>query len=153
MSDKAVFKATYSDLRFIKSRKVATVSLELPIEQADAFVKAFGTPNPASETWVGIARLDLSKAAPEAPKAKERRQFADMPLSQQCAIRCNEPKFRRFLARDVADFEMFDVTMAAEEIRSLCKIVSRSELDSNADAAAIWRRIDDAYWGWSRGLA
>ncbi len=152
MTAKAALSATYHDLRFIKSRKVAQIVLELPIEQADAFVKAFGTPNPASETWVGIARLDMSKVADEAPKAKEKRSFADMPLSQQCAIRCNEPQFRRFLARDVADFEMFDVTMAADEIRSLCKIASRSELDSNSTAAAIWRRIDDAYWGWSRGL-
>ena len=42
----AAFKATYSDLRFVKSRKVAQIVLELPLEQADGFIQAFGTPNP-----------------------------------------------------------------------------------------------------------
>lgn len=149
MSAPAAFKATYSDLRFVKSRKVAQVMLELPIEQADAFVKAFGTPNPASETWVGIARLDISKVANEAPKAK--RQFCDLPPAQQAALRCNEPAFWTFLATRFA-VDVIDADRAAEEVRIECDVASRSELNSNKAASERWKALDDAYWGWSRGL-
>lgn len=46
----AAFKDTYSDLRFVKSRKVAQVVVELPIEEASRFVEAFGAPDPSKET-------------------------------------------------------------------------------------------------------
>lgn len=148
MSAPAAFKATYSDLKFIKSRKVAQVMLELPIEQADAFVKAFGTPNPASETWVGIARLDMSKAAAEVPKAK--RQFSDLPLAQQAALRCNEPAFWTFLSHHTGE-GIVCADDAAATVRYYCGVASRAALGMEP-AAGRWKALDDAYWGWSRGL-
>lgn len=150
MNAPAAFKATYSDLKFIKSRKVAQVTLEIPIEQADAFVKAFGTPNPATETWVGIARLDLSAVAPEKP-AKEKRQFRDLPPAQQAAMRCNEPGFWTFLSQR-SDHTIIDASAAASVVRMECGVKSRSELNSNADSASRWKSLDDAYWAWSRGF-
>lgn len=62
MSDQpAAIRATYSDLKFLKTRKVAQVVLELPIEQAGEFVSLFGAPDPSRETWVAVALLSETK--------------------------------------------------------------------------------------------
>lgn len=148
MAAATAFKATYSDLRFVKSRKVAQVMLELPIEEADAFVKAFGTPNPASETWVGIARLDLSKAV--APKAKEKRSFAELPIAQQAALLCNREAFWRFLCEREGHNFIPDESAAADTLRSICGVSSRSELSTNGRAAGIFQTLSHEFEDWLR---
>lgn len=145
MSAPAAFKATYSDLKFIKSRKVAQVMLELPIEQADAFVKAFGTPNPASETWVAIARLDLSKTQ-EPEKAK--RKFDELPLSQQAALLCNREAFWRFLDSHYQNIHVADEQSAAAVLRDMCGVLSRSEIDSSHGAAERFKSLSSEFDAW-----
>ncbi len=62
------FRATYSDWKLIRSRKVVQVVLELPIELSNqAYDVLGGMPNPASEIWVGVARLQ-SENDDETPK-------------------------------------------------------------------------------------
>ncbi len=51
----AAFQGSYCDMKFIKSRSVAQVVIEIPIEQAAAFVAAFGAPDPAKECPVAGA--------------------------------------------------------------------------------------------------
>lgn len=59
MSAPAAFQATYSDWKLIRSRKVVQICLEVPIEAAGQAYNALGgMPNPASEVWVGVARLN-----------------------------------------------------------------------------------------------
>ena len=38
----AAIKATFSDFKLIKTRKVAQLVMEIPVEQADAALKALG---------------------------------------------------------------------------------------------------------------
>src|ERR1700722_11815919 len=101
MSTPAAFSGDYTDLRFIKTRSVAAITIEIPIEQASAFVAAFGAPVPSYGCPVAIARLDLNSvsAAPVAIAAptKERRLFSSLPLSQQAALRCNDTDFWLFI--------------------------------------------------------
>lgn len=149
MSAPAAFRATYSDLKFIKSRKVAMVIVELPIEEAARFVEAFGTPDPSKETWVAIARLDLSKAG---DAEKPRRSWSELKPSAQAAIRCGEPAFRRWLAKDDPQFQMYDLDMAADAVRERCDIHSRAHLDTNKQAAAVWQRMEMEYQEWRRHL-
>lgn len=60
MTDEAAFQATYSDVKFIKTRQVVQFIFEVPIEDATRAMEMLGgMPNPAAEVWCGIARLKL----------------------------------------------------------------------------------------------
>jgi hypothetical protein len=77
---KAAFQGSYADLKFIKSRSVAQVVVELPIEEAAAFVAAFGAPVPGSECPVALARIHPEKDVSErddrlSPEAMRRRRI------------------------------------------------------------------------------
>lgn len=144
MSAPAAFKATYSDLKFIKSRKVAQVMLELPIEQADAFVKAFGTPNPAAETWVAIARLVPEADGQTKDPAKEKRDFSELRPSQRAALLCKTVAFQKF-------YGMADEDEMAAALRGMCEIKSRSELDTSRHGRRIFEGMESDYSDWLNG--
>ena len=139
----AAFKATYSDLRFVKSRKVAQIVLELPIEQADGFIQAFGTPNPASETWCAIARLYIANEQKQPQKTHKTKSWDELRLSQQAAIRCADETYRHWLCVD-------DEESAKEQVRKACEIDSRAELDTDEQAADKWRQMETEYADWKR---
>lgn len=50
-------KGDYCGLKFVQGRKVAQVIIEIPIEHANAFVNAFGTPDSANPVKVALARM------------------------------------------------------------------------------------------------
>lgn len=50
------------------------------------------------------------------------------------------------------DLPAGDPDEAAASVRELCGVISRKELDTQPTAAARWKQIDDAFWGWQRGL-
>jgi hypothetical protein len=128
--DAAAIAGSYSDFKLIKSRSVAQVIIELPIERAEAFLKAFGVPQPGAEKPVALALLNT-----EQPKAeKPHRRFGDMPKSQQSALLCNDKEFQEFMLSD-------DAEQAARRVREYCDVESRSQLDSNAGAAAEWDKL------------
>ncbi len=137
----AILSGTYHDLKFIQGRKCVQIIIELPIEAGQSLVNAFGTPNPASPIWLAIARL-------ENPPQKEalndkKRKWDDLPPVTQCAIRCTEPEF----------WEYCGVTGeqdCAEYIRQQCKVISRSGLSMNKEAAQTWAIIDQGFESWKR---
>lgn len=95
------FRACYADLKIIKSRSVAQVILEIPLEQADAALLVLGgVPRPDSEVWVGVARLakDAPVASPEAvEQPKERKRFEEMRPSAQAALLCDDQRFQAWI--------------------------------------------------------
>lgn len=144
----AVFSGDYTDLRFIKGRKVAVVSVEIPIEQAAAFVAAFGTPNPATGVPVAIARLDPEKAAsvltPPVPEPiKDRRKFNTLPASQQAAMRCNEIAFQKFMEKRSGSQMPTPVL-----VRDYCAVESRAEIKHGTPEGDRWLKLNDAYLAW-----
>jgi len=149
MTAPAAFKASYSDLRFVKSRKVAQICLELPIEEADAFVTAFGTPNPASETWVAIARLDLSQAqAPASEPEKPKRKLTDFPPAQQAGMLCERPAFWRFLSERDGAYFVVSKDGAAQAVRHICGVTSRSEFATDEKAGAKFVALNREFESW-----
>ena len=147
----AAFQGAYSDLRFIKTRSVAAITVEIPIEQAGAFVAAFGAPTPGAEVPVAIARLVPEKPADDAPEPapKERRKFSALPYPTQAAMRCNEEAFRRFLAeRNPCDVLIFGQETAADEVRSICGVKSRADLATESNAGLRWARLNRDYEAW-----
>jgi hypothetical protein len=144
---RAAISGDYVDLRFVKSRKVAQVVLEIPIEKAGEFVAAFGTPQPAEGVPVALARLD---ATPE-KVAKLPRRMDELPLPQQAALMCNSAGFWTFLnERLPRGFRVESAEHAADWLRAKCKVASRAEIKPHTEAGEEFSDIRREYEAWLR---
>jgi hypothetical protein len=141
----AAIQATFADFRLIKGRKQAQLVLEIPIEEADnALAVLGGIPQPQSDCWVAVARLN-GVAKPE-PEPKENRRWEDLKLSMQAGIRCEEKAFWEY-CRDCG-YNVTNGETAANAVRELCDVDSRSGLNNNPEAAELWRDLDRSYQAW-----
>lgn len=148
---------TFSDIRFVKSRKVAQITVEIPIERAGDALALLGAPNPAEEVWVALARLKSNPGKGEKAE-KARRKFSEMPLSQQAAIRCGELEFQLWLSETLPGCRDGRLTYSyerdgvrpnpAEQVRQWCNVRSRRDLDTNEVAGADWRDLEPKYQHW-----
>jgi hypothetical protein len=134
----AAIQATFADFRLIKGRKQAQLVLEIPIEEADnALAVLGGIPQPQSDCWVAVARLNgVAK-----PEPKEKQKWEDLRLSMQAGIRCEERAFWTFLGAECPED-------AANVVRARCGVDSRSGLNNNPKAAAKWKDIERSYQAW-----
>lgn len=125
MTERSAIEATYCDLKFVKGRKQCQIILEIPSERANEFVSIFGTPNPASETWVAIARLNSPIQQWEAltPKA-------------QMYARCKEQNFQCFIG-------CVDEADARRKLEAEFSISHRFPLPEEKITA--WRKLDNEY--------
>lgn len=149
----AAIRATFADFRLVKGRKCAQLVFELPLEAADAALDTLGgLPRPDVDRWCAIARL-AEGAKPEraATPAKEPTTRAAPSLSQRVAMRCQEPQFRVFLARDCRDIHMLDTEMAADDVRDFCGVKSRSEILPGTEAARKWEALEAEFFTWRAG--
>ena len=94
MTDEAILQGTYHDLKLVRTRGVAQIIIEIPLEAAPAFVNAFGVPNPSEEIWVAVARLQgdskpHSVKQDDGPKPKS--------YAQEAGILSNDKAFWRFV--------------------------------------------------------
>ena len=168
---KAAIQGDYCDLKFIKTRKVAVISIEIPIEAATAFVAAFGTPNPATGVPVAIARLTEEPKPKKAPgvdvvqdaaefmewitekPAKPKRSWDQLSRAEQAGIAGNDIEFRRYLTRNYAGNAIMDQDQAAQEVRNICGVNTRTMLDKDLTAGARWDKLYSDYQMWKRGAA
>jgi hypothetical protein len=137
----AALSGDYVDLRFIKTRKVCQIVIEIPIEQGNAFVQAFGTPNPATGVPVAIARLT---AEPKPEKAK--RSWGELSRAEQAGMKCNDVEFSRFIALEYGT--KLDTTAT---VKWICEVKSRTELDSDEAAGIRWDALYSKFQRWQRG--
>lgn len=150
---KVAIQGDYCDIKFIKSRKVAVICIEIPIEAAGEFVNAFGTPLPDRTVPVAIARLVpdtglKEKVRESVEHEKSKRNWDELSRAQQAGIACNEKGFWRFL--DEAHpylSSIWNAEAAAEAVRSLCGVASRKDLDSG-EASHLWDSLYDGYRVW-----
>ena len=84
-------------------------------------------------------------AQPREAPPRERRSFDELPRSQQAGILCNEGRFQKFMGFTPGEAAI-DVT--ACQVRTLCHVKSRSELDTNQQAAALWDSMIADYEAW-----
>lgn len=84
----------------------------------------------------------------ELPKlAKPKADWQDVTPAAQAGIRCDEPMFRAFL-NEVRQYGPRDANEAADAVRDICGVKSRSELSSNHKARVIWHQLDQQYQAW-----
>jgi hypothetical protein len=157
-NDQAVIMGTFSDLKFIKGRKVIQIVIECPIESGSLITKAFGTPDPSQEVWIALARLtqDAVKNSQQPDQSAEceppaRFHSAESgksvggPLCRSAAILCNDIAFRRFVSVQFMDNETIDAVSAADFVRIHCGVDSRREIDGSPTASQTFIELRDAF--------
>lgn len=135
----AAIQGSFADFKLVKTRKTAQIIIEVPIEQADQALAALGgLPQPATEAWVAIARLETKE------RVQPIRQ--DTKLSLEAVMRCRDPLFQRYL-------EVSNEEEASETVRRTCGVPSRAGLNTDPEAAQTWRTLDARFLAWKRGVA
>lgn len=128
MNDAIAIQASYSDFKLIKSRSCAQIILELPIEKAEAFLTAFGVPQPGAEKPVALALMQK----PQEQKAEQpRKRFKQMSRSQQAGILCADPAFQKWMG-------CRDEEATADQVRWNCGVISRGNIDDDGNSAGRW---------------
>lgn len=138
MTDKAAIAGVYSDLKPVKTRGVLQIVIEVPMERADEVTRAFGWPQQGESQWLAVARM-ANEPAPEPepqPQDKPQRRFEEMPRSQQAALKCQDDDFQEWIgARGRPEHRETDTI---HHLRERLGVESRSQLDTNAEAAKRW---------------
>lgn len=147
MSRPNAFRASYSDLKLIKTRQCVQVIFELPLADFDAaYTILGGMPNAASEAWFGIA--PLKSAEREETRDKPKHDWNDLPPATQAALRCNQPVFQAFLREAMNYASVKDEDSAAVALRHICVIKSRSELSIDHRKRVLWHQLDSQFSDW-----
>lgn len=141
---KAVIRGTFSDLKLVKTRSVAQLIVEVPIEQAKGVTDAFGFPIPGQEVPVAVARMQEVQETTLAPPVRK-----TPSLAERSAIFCQDPRFRKAMHETHRDKFQFDTLPTPEEtaqfVRAHCGVESRAELNSNPKAASLWHQLEATY--------
>lgn len=109
MTATAALAGSYSDFKLVKTRAVAQLVIEIPIEQAEAAIKMFGIPMSGTEIPVAVALLVKETAQPKpadlskSERGKEQyRQMDDMERARVRAVQlCKDLKFQLWASRQV----------------------------------------------------
>jgi hypothetical protein len=144
MTKPAAFRATYSDWKLVKTRQVVQIVFEVPLADADAAYDVIGgMPDPSKERWFGIAPINTEAVQ------KPKRDWRDMPPTQQAGIRCDDPMFAAFLKEQHPD-DWREAENAANFVRGFCGVASRSELVTNHKARVRWHQLDEQFQAWKQ---
>lgn len=68
----------------------------------------------------------------------------------ECGIKCAEPKFQHFL-RDATKLPVTNKEEAAEAVRVLCDVRSRSQFNNDQRSAESWQKAKRLYGLWRAG--
>lgn len=128
-------KATFSDFKLIKTRKVAQIVLEVPIEAANAALQSLGgVPQFDAEQWVAVAPLDPDAAPEPAPEPPKR----EMTMPQWAGMMCNDERFQRFLGIPKC---VGDADATASALRLECGVNSRADIKGGTPAGERFRML------------
>jgi len=86
--------------------------------------------------------------APASPKpAGAKRDWRELPPSQQAGIRCEEPAFEQFLKEERQD-DWAEAQSSRDSVCLICGVESRADLSINQKARVIWHQLDTQYQAW-----
>lgn len=162
------FRATFSDMKLVKTRQVAQLIFEIPIEEFDAAYEVLGgMPVPAKERWFGIAAIKEPQRKEADPKSTDRTPvkpqpeldtapagvkrakigWNDMQPAAQAGIRCDDAVFWAFL-NETRKYDVDDPTGAAEAVREICGVNSRVEFGTDHRKRVLWHQLDVEFQAW-----
>jgi hypothetical protein len=145
MTEHAVIAASYSDFKLVRSRNVAQIVLELPIEEAEGAIQKFGIPQPGHEIRVAVALL-VDQPAKHVPSidASDRGRMAydsSTPGEQavtRSALLARDPEFHRWA-------NVQDENGAAEFIRRRCMVHSRGQIAKDERAFQAFKELENDF--------
>jgi hypothetical protein len=158
----AAIKGTFADFKLVKTRKLAQVVIEIPIEEADhALAVLGGLPRSDHERWVAIARLAMAGAAnpPQADTTLGSAVSAGDSPRSPATKRERTPAERAGFLCTLVDFQNWAWKLStshtwigetAEEacahwLRQKCGVTSRAQITTNPDAHEAFKQIEDAF--------
>jgi hypothetical protein len=82
-------------------------------------------------------------------RAQERDKWRDLGPTKQAGMRCKEPAFWAYLTEEKG-YQVADEIDAAEAVRDICGVASRSDLakPGNTVERVRWYDLDKAYQAW-----
>lgn len=142
------FSGGYADFKLVKTRQVAQVIVEIPLADAQEFVKLFGLPNPAAEDRVALAKINPPKTIDaDPPQPRTKREFKSLPAPQQAGIVANDKRFWSYL-KEWHERDAENEDRAAQHIREICGVTSRKEFIEGTPALQRWNMLASAYLAW-----
>ena len=81
---------------------------------------------------------------------KKKMDWRDLQPAAQSAIRCADPVFRTFLKEKYSFDANNSSEDAADAVREICEVKSRSELSTDHRKRMLWRILDDQFQAWQR---
>jgi hypothetical protein len=138
MSNEKAIQGTYSDFKIIKSRSVAQIIVEVPLEKAEEIVDIFGLPQPEQELWVGVIALN-KKAIINNKEATQAIQMAGML--------CRNENFGIWLRenRGMKDINPTKHEDIANGLRAILGIKSRTEFQNNPELIYAFNNLKSEY--------
>lgn len=159
------------DAKLIRENKSAKgIFLTLEIAADDYFAAKLSDVRPGALLRIGYQEMpDTSVHAIEAafasledeppnatavPPKKDKRRFADLPASQQAAIRCEDENFHRFLEHYMPDTWGYSTnpdpdSRAVDIVRHICGVKSRADInEKNPTALERFHTLEARYQDW-----
>jgi len=129
-------QGTYADFKIVKTRSVAQVIVEVPLESANEVVEMFGLPRPNEELWVAIAALHR----------QVKTSAGSNEAIQKAGMICRDAAFGRWL-RDAKIFAIDpdNPDDIANALRSFLGIRSRTEMHDSPDTVKAFYRLIAEY--------
>lgn len=156
MADEAIIEAEYVEWKMVKTRSSLQLIFEVPLERQEQVMRALGVPLPNVSTPVAIARLVAVEERSNVVQIEDHRQPVEeddvsppRPLSQIAAMLCGVGAFQQFIYERSEHWDHRPTKEeAAEWLRTNCGVKSRTELNTNTDAARRFKEIRSGYEAW-----
>lgn len=134
MTTNRIIQGTYADFKIVKTRSVAQMIIEVPLEDANTLVEMFGLPKPAEELWVAVAAIDRRTVEKTSESSK---------AIQQAGIICKNPTFGIWLHNHKGFHDVIpeDPETIANALRSLLGIKSRTDMHTDPEAILAFNRL------------
>lgn len=157
------------DIKNVAAHKSVRLVIDVPAEHAQQVIAAMGWPTMVEPVPVSVARLEdevakaLIKTIPSSSNGrtsgpepanrgsnpregtKEPRPFRELPPATQAVLMCKDEAFQRFVREKKGWLYVHNEEAAANFIRAIFNIESRSQLK---DHARSWRDFVEQYLAW-----
>ena len=137
----AVIQATYHNIVFVKTRKVVQIVLEAPIEHAQHVIEVLGTPNPAEEHWVAVARLVAADKV-KLPKPTENPEGHTAKKHFEAC--CSDPAFQAWMNSTTA-VKAYPGEDFRERLKGFLGIETANDFLTDKRVAQTWGEIFTSY--------
>lgn len=138
-----IIQGSLVDAKNVAAHKCVRLSIDVPAELGAQIVKTFGWPTMAEPVSVAVARLNAEAVEGQ----KEKKRFTELQPSAQAVLLCKKEAFWRFLAEE-GKIPIEDEAQAAERVRFICRVESRSALNTDEEAKADWEQLRGQYNAW-----